>query len=123
MNVDTISYQTILAEAYSINAEPVNKVETSDLSSVRVYDEYPGNYRTENYGLFALQKFQDKNGNYFNLIYCEQNFPMNADLMAGMDHIEIFSFKSYELIEQIKPVKDYYLFRLVPYTVQGKPAW
>jgi hypothetical protein len=123
MSINTHTFQTVLAPAYELDAKPVNGAEISDLSSVKIYDKYPDDYRIENFGIFTLQKFKDSNGNYYNLIYCEQNFPLNAELMAGMDHVEIVSFKRYELIEQIKPVKGYYLFKLVPHTVQGIPAW
>lgn len=123
MNTDTRVFQTILKDSYGIDAAPVDGAELSDLSSVRVYETYPGNYRTENYGRFILQKFQDEKGMYYNLVYCEQNFPIHPKLMAGMEHIEVVSFKRYELIKQVRPVKNYFLFRLIPHTVKGTPAW
>src|SRR6476619_6446716 len=71
---------------------------------------------------FEKQRFR-VNDKRYNLVHCTKNFPLDKKLISQMTNSEMITIKSYDLVEQLHPLKDFYLYELIPYTVQGIPDW
>jgi hypothetical protein len=119
----SVDLQNILSEVYGLNATPIDKIEHFDLSEVTVDTRFPDNHTTENYGKFGMQQFQAGPDELYNLIICENDFTSNEHLFDAMQNEERRYVKDYELVDQNKTMDGYFLYRLIPYMVQRKPAW
>lgn len=93
----------ILKKHYGISGEPDDIYETFESG-------------------FEKQRFHAGDKRY-NLVHCKKNFAEDKKLISEMVNFEIITVKSHELIKQLLPIKDYYLYELIPYTVQGVPDW
>jgi hypothetical protein len=113
----------ILSDIYDLNATSIDELEHFDLSAVTQYTSYPDTYTMKNYGKFDMQQFQVGPDELYNLIICEDDFTNSERLFEAMQDEERRSVKEYELVDQKKTLSGYFLYRLVPYTIQGKPTW
>lgn len=113
----------ILKIHYGIVGEPDDIYESFDLSSVTVYRKYPNDYEVKNFGYYEKQRLRVGLDKKYNLIFCESNFAENKELISSMNNSEMITVKSYQLVEQILPLENYYLYQLIPHTVQGVPDW
>jgi len=117
------SLQDILKDSYGITATPVGGLKRFDLTHVTVYERYPDTSTSKNYGYFDVQRFRAGEDELYNVVICSDDFPHNDNLLAAMKDDEDVDVKDYELIAPTKPVEGYFLYKLVPYTVEGKPVW
>lgn len=122
-NLKPNNLQNIVKSNFGIDAVAVDGLESFDLRNVTVYTRYPEDYTVKNYGYFEMQNFSSSNGERYKLIICDDDFPSNKELFSAMGQEEILDVKRYELIKNIKPTNGYFLYRLVPFTVQREPAW
>jgi hypothetical protein len=93
----------VLATHYEINGEPDDIYETFESG-------------------FEKQRFR-ANDKRYNLVYCKKNFAGNKELISEMTNSELITVKSYYFVEQSRSIEDYYLYELIPYTVQGVAEW
>ncbi len=121
--LQSIDLQNIVNSNFGIEANPIEELERFDLSNVRVYTKYPEDFTVNNYGYFEMQKFEGGKDELYKLIVCGEDFPNNSELVSAMVNEERLDVKEYELVEPIKPIKGYFLYKLTPFTVQGVPVW
>lgn len=119
----TLDLRNVLSDVYGLNPTPVGRPLHVDLSAVTVYTHYPDKYTVENYGKFDMQQFQAGPDELYNLVVFEGDFTTNERLFEAMRDEEERDVKDYELVNQNKTLQGYFLYRLIPYTVQGKPTW
>lgn len=115
--------QNVLKEVYSLGARPVGELLHIDLSRLQVYTRYPEEYTIEDHGKFDMQQFQAGPDELYNLVITESDFAADRRLYEMMRDVELRNVKDYKLIDQNKPREGYFLYKLMPYTVQGKPTW
>lgn len=115
--------RNILTDVYGISATPITELMHMDLSAVTVYTHFPDKYTLENYGKFDMQQFESGSGELYNLVICEDDFTVSQRLLEAMRDQEMRDVKKYEFVAQSKRLPGYFLYKLVPYTVQGKPVW
>lgn len=113
----------ILKLHYGIVGEPDDIYETFDLSSATTHRKHSEDYEVKNFGYFEKQRFRVGADKKYNLIFCESSFTEDDELISWMNNSEMITIKSYQLVEQILPIENYFLYQLIPHTVQGIPAW
>lgn len=123
MDTTPLSLQDILKDSYGITATPVGGLKRFDLTHVTVYESYPDKSTVKNYGYFDVQRFKANEDGLYNVVICSEDFPHNDNLLAAMKDDEDVDVKEYELISPAKPVAGYFLYKLVPHMVEGKPVW
>lgn len=124
MDIDTSKLVEMMEQNYGLSVSPVGDGnEVFDLSEVKVYTRYPDILEIKNYGKFARQIFKTDEDGRYSLVYCETDFLNQVELFQYMKNFEYIDVKDYELITSHGVIKNYYLYKLVPYTVQGKPVW
>ena len=119
----SIDLQDIVRDIYGLDAAAIGKREHFDLSAVTVYTSFPDEYTIESYGEFDMQQFQTSPDELYSLVICKGDFATNKRLLEAMQDGEERDVKEYKLMNQNKRLDGYFLYRLVPHTVQGRPTW
>jgi hypothetical protein len=76
-----------------------------------------------NKGHFTVYNFTANTDNRYKLVQYNGKFQEDDELVTFMKDGEYGTVKDYELVQPKSSVKNYTLYRLVPYTVNGEPQW
>lgn len=120
---DSKSAELFVIDTYGLVLEYVDKESVSVDDGVTVIENGKETYHDVKGGDYTYYDFQDPQTIVYKLVYLPDESVGNKRLIQSVIDEEMRDVKEWEVIPQKVENKNYVLYKLVPFTVQGVPTY
>lgn len=115
--------EEFVKKTYGLETKYIGEESVSVSDGVTVIENGVETYHDVKGGEYTYYEFQDSNHVVYKLVYLPDNSVGNKRLLENVQDEEWRNVKEWELLPQKVENKNYVLYKLVPFTVQGLPTY